>query len=236
MSSSTHLCTTRGGPNCSCGNSRSRRLTRKLEESFRSVGPRQRQKGTTPRSQKAPTTVGEGQRQERRWPGRDGVKAGERQGDVSGIQAGPLPPKLSVCSLLNSLPQHLLHLDSALGRFATSSSIDPWPMPPPYPEACREAGDDFRVRSRERAANSMVVALSFLHLREARQAPTSMALGKRLSSRQWSVVRRLERMLDAWIIHHLVTSESMGRNAAKIEALDGMLGQLETVLIDSFPC
>ena len=66
--------------------------------------------------------------------------------------------------------------------------------------------------ARSRAVNSMVVALSFLHLREARQAPTSMALGKRLSSRQWSVVRRLERMLDAWIIHHLVTSESMGRN------------------------
>ena len=62
-----------------------------------------------------------------------------------------------------------------------------------------------------------------------------MALGRRLNSRQWSVVRRLEKMLDAWIIHPLITAESMGRNAAKVEELDGVLGRLEAVLVETSP-
>ena len=83
--------------------------------------------------------------------------------------------------------------------------------------------------------NFVVVALSLLHLRGVRQAPSAMTVDMRLNSRQWSVVRRLEKMLDAWLMHPLVTSESMGRNAAKIEELDSVLGQLEAVLVDSFP-
>ena len=80
----------------------------------------------------------------------------------------------------------------------------------------------------------MVVVLLHLHLREVRQAPPAMTCGRRLSSRQWFVIRRLEKMLDAWIIHPLVTSESMGRNAAKVEELDSVLSHLEAVLGNTF--
>ena len=72
-------------------------------------------------------------------------------------------------------------------------------MPPPYPEAYRESA---AVRSRKRAVNSMVIALSYLHLRGSRQAPEEMLAGRRLNSRQRFVVKRLEKMLEAWLITH----------------------------------
>ena len=218
------------------------------EKAFPTQTARGSKRGRSGETGQAPEAERKGQRQERRQRWRRGVKAGEPSEGGGPIQAGPLPSELSACSLLNSLPRHLLHLNSSLGVFArsilrqegrsgphtASTSIDPWPTPPPYPEAYREAGDDFQTRARKRAVNAMVVVLSHLHLREVRQAPPAMTCGRRLSSRQWSVIRRLEKMLDAWIIHPLVTSESMGRNAAKVEELDSVLGHLEAVLANTF--
>ena len=161
----------------------------------------------------------------------------------------PEAKAFSACALLNSLPRRLLHLDSQLGHFArsirrqrgqpkprtASSSTDAWPMPPPYPEAFRETSDNFEVRARKRAVNSIVIGLSFLHLRGEREAPRSILLGTRLSSRQWSVVRRIEKMLEAWIIHPLVTTESMGRSAAKVDELESVLAQLQEIMVTIEP-
>ncbi|CAE7767227.1 Rraga [Symbiodinium sp. CCMP2592] len=108
-------------------------------------------------------------------------------------------------------------------------------MPPPYPEAYRETGEPRESRARKRAVNSFVVGLSFLHLRRPRKAPAEMLLGRKLSSEQWATVRRFERLLEAWLIHPLVTSETLGRNAAKVEEIDAVLSDLEAVLIGLFP-
>ena len=177
------------------------------------------------------------------------MKARRRAGDMKNAQAGHVPPALSACCLLNSMPRRLLHSDGALGSFArsirtqkdrswsqtASTSSDPSPMPPPCPEAYRESGDSWEVRARKRAVNSMVIALSFLHLREPHQAPAEILIGRRLSSRQWAVVTWLEKLLDAWIIHPLVTTESMGRNAAKVEELSLTLNNLEEFLVTMYP-
>ena len=61
-----------------------------------------------------------------------------------------------------------------------------------------------------------------------------MQLGGKLSSEQWATVRRLERLLGVWLIHPLVT-ETLGRNAAKVEEIDTVLGDLEAALVSIFP-
>ena len=105
-----------------------------------------------------------------------------------------------------------------------------WPMPPPYPEAHRETGEAAASRARKRAINSIVIALSFLHLRGPSEAPSAVVVGRRLNFRRWAVVRRYECLLEAWLIHPQITPDNLGRNAAKMEELDSVLGVLEAEL------
>ncbi|CAE7350570.1 Rraga [Symbiodinium sp. CCMP2592] len=107
-------------------------------------------------------------------------------------------------------------------------------MPPPYPEAGRETGEPPVSRTRKRAMNSIVIALSFLHLRGSSQAPSELSVGRRLNFRQWAVVRRHERLLEAWLIHPQITPDNLGRNAEKMEEFDSILGALEAMLEDTF--
>eukprot|EP00438_Fugacium_kawagutii_P028399 Skav205712 [mRNA] locus=scaffold608:43274:44422:- [translate_table: standard] len=104
-------------------------------------------------------------------------------------------------------------------------------MPIPYPSvwsseswpSVLEAGD----RSRKKAVNLVVLALGWLEMKRPLKAPSSMALGARLSRAQWLVVRRLERALEDVASSGDIDAKAMGRTAAKVEGLDDMLHVLE---------
>ena len=72
----------------------------------------------------------------------------------------------------------------------------------------------------------MVAALSWLHMGRPKVAPRQMALYRPLSTKQWRVVRRFERLVTE--VHHTqtVTFKDMGRNATKVESLDSTLQRL----------
>ena len=86
-----------------------------------------------------------------------------------------------------------------------AKSLQPMPCHAYKPAA---SGDIWPV------APASVASVGHLQTGSQAAAPcTSSCLGRRLNSRQWSVVRRLEKMLDAWLIHPLATSESENRGA-----------------------
>ena len=106
-----------------------------------------------------------------------------------------------------------------------------WPMPLPFPEMLVRMGPEssalpFPVRALQKMLNLVVAALSWLHMGRPAKAPAAMALRQPLSSPQWAVVRRLERLLHE--VHHTktVVPSDMGRNAVKVEGLDFLLREL----------
>ena len=52
-------------------------------------------------------------------------------------------------------------------------------------------------------------------------------LGTLLNSTQWAFVRSLRHHVDAWNLEEDVTSEAMGRAAAKVENVEAVLEKLE---------
>ena len=106
-----------------------------------------------------------------------------------------------------------------------------WPMPPPYPQwmrpgnVCRRGEDGDRV-ARQKAINLVVLNLSWHHLGQPARAPSALRLGRPLSSRQWLVVRRFDEMLGALLDAGDVGPAEMGRTAAKMEGLEGILQSL----------
>eukprot|EP00435_Cladocopium_sp_Y103_P016382 s82_g4.t1 len=109
-----------------------------------------------------------------------------------------------------------------------------WPMPLPFPDkfakympAPEQA--PFPVRALQKMLNLVIAALSWLHMGRPLKAPSVMALGRALTAPQWQVVRRLERLLVEVYRHKKVSSADMGRNAVKVEGLDGLLHELHEV-------
>ena len=106
-----------------------------------------------------------------------------------------------------------------------------WPMPPPYPRRMKEehgggALQDDCDRNLEKALNLVVLALSWLHLQHPATAPRSLRLGRGLSRMQWRVVRRFRLFLSTAAEVGDVGPSDMGRTAAKMEGLDGLLADL----------
>lgn len=79
---------------------------------------------------------------------------------------------------------------------------------------------------KQKALNLIVLNLSWQHLGQPLRAPPSLRLGCKLTGRQWAVVRRFDEMLDALLVAGNIGPTEMGRTAAKMEGLEGILQSL----------
>ena len=145
-------------------------------------------------------------------------------------------------SVLNSFLRHLMSSRSRLGSFARSfccQSFDRamvhdtafkglFPVPLPYPEAlCRGARDDARRLCEKRAICAVLIVLNYLHLDRPKECSKELLIRRPLSKIQWDGVRRLERLMKAWLDVSPVDASSMGRIAGKVESLEDSLLALE---------
>ncbi|CAE7704626.1 PUX7 [Symbiodinium sp. CCMP2592] len=100
-------------------------------------------------------------------------------------------------------------------------------MPIPYPAACDldpgKVGDTDLKRI---ITNLLVISFNYLDLGRAARAPDGCLRGGRLSEAQWEQVLRLESFLDAWFEIGILTAETMGRTAGKIEDLERVVSSL----------
>ena len=108
-------------------------------------------------------------------------------------------------------------------------------MPAPYRikadgKGSRATGSCTVERSKRKALNLIILALSWLHLGRPLGCPAEMHPGAPLSRRQWATVHRLEKYLEDLAFHGDVTSSQMGRTAAKVESLSDLLVRLATKL------
>lgn len=163
---------------------------------------------------------------------------------VPGSRAG----KYSGKRLGDGLLRHLLQARCGLGLFARSlfgrfssdqsyteagSQSHTLPMPLPYPEACcaevRGGGEDGEARARKKLVNCIVICLNYLHLGRSTTWPADCRLGRKLNKLQWAAVKRFEGFLDDWVSSDVFGPEEMGRVAPKVESMEDVLKQLESI-------
>ena len=151
-------------------------------------------------------------------------------------------PAIDIPKLMNSLPRLLLKCRGEVATFLHSMlSRDPhlrsedtppgstWPMPLPYPEAFRSGNGDLGLWRKRRTCVQIAV-LDWLALGRPRVAPCSIGLGKKLSCRQWKVVRTLEFLVEDSNSVEKVDAQGMGRTAAKAESQHFEIGALHRAL------
>ena len=151
-------------------------------------------------------------------------------------------PEIDIPKLMNSLPRLLLKCRGEVAHFLHSMlSRDPhlrsedtppnstWPMPMPYPEAFRSGSSDLSLWKKRRTCLQIAV-LDWLFLGRPHVAPNSVSLGKRLSNRQWKVVRTLEFLVEDANSVLRVDAQGMGRAAAKAETQHNEIGALHRAL------
>ena len=104
-----------------------------------------------------------------------------------------------------------------------------WPMAAPYPHLFKSKlateGRDW-VR-RQQAVNLIVLTLSWLQLGKPKSCPTSLSCSTELSAVQWKAVSRIEEHVKDVLKVGVVGPAEMGRGAAKVESLEGILSVLE---------
>lgn len=148
---------------------------------------------------------------------------------------------VSVASLLNSMPRWVLKCHSTFRGFLLSILSSPrrsfvssttdrcsptWPMPLPYPEAFSKHGSSDQRSGSKKLVSLQVACLSWLQLGSPATAPTCLALGMRLNSSQWSVVKYLEHLASDGNTPSSVDSVAMARSATKVESLEATLNAL----------
>ena len=169
------------------------------------------------------------------------------QGGVEGATSGrfDLPGATAstvyIASLLNSLPRWVLKCSSALQGFLMSILADPqrqvsrctserclnlWPMPIPYPECFCKRNESVFGAARKKLVSMQVVTFSWIVLGCPRKAPLSLALGSRLTAKQWSIVKYLEHLSSDGNTPNSVDAAFMGRAAAKMENMEQAVGAL----------
>ena len=137
---------------------------------------------------------------------------------------------IKVASFLNSLPRLLMKTRCGLSDFlqslvmtheladsSTSSRSSIWPMPIPFPEVFLPGSVRGKGAHLKRLVSMQVAVMDWLVLGMPKFAPRSIKLGKKLSSRQWSVVRMLEFLVVDGNTPEFVDAASMGRAASKVE-------------------
>ena len=149
----------------------------------------------------------------------------------------------------NGVFRKLLRVGSGLGHFArslvshdfaycttmsTASTTNlpaaGFPMPLPFPEVMKDAGDSGGVSDSEaalkRGVNSIVLVLDYLHLGRPRRAPSYLRIGARLRQKQWDTVSWLKECARVWIETEAIGPSEMGRGASKVESIEGLVGEL----------
>ncbi|CAE7650684.1 unnamed protein product, partial [Symbiodinium necroappetens] len=102
-----------------------------------------------------------------------------------------------------------------------------WPMPMPYPAACSlDPGTVGDTDLKKIVTNLLVISFNYLDLGRPTRAPDDCLGGNRLNEAQWEQVLRLESFLDAWFEIGILTAETMGRTAGKVEDLERLLSSL----------
>ena len=113
---------------------------------------------------------------------------------------------------------------------AASSQV--WPMPLPYPEA---HGSKVRPRDGDTleklGVNYVVLCLNFLHGQGRFWKKTCPGLGTPLNSEQWKLARRVREQVAVWNAEAPVTSEEMGRAAAKVQPTEELIASLHEDLL-----
>lgn len=144
--------------------------------------------------------------------------------------------------MLLSLLRYVFAGRSRLGSFArsfvsqhfahgTSRGTAPkrlFPMALPYPEVFRRGcrGEKEEL-ARKKGVSAIVICLNFIQLNRPVKWPTNLALEKSLRKFQWEAIRRLERLLGAWIRVSPIGPSEMGRTSSKVESLEEVLSSLE---------
>lgn len=98
-----------------------------------------------------------------------------------------------------------------------------------FPSLVQERGGavNYKRMCVEKAINLACLVLSWLHLNRPKTAPASLWLGRPLTSKQWGVVKRFERLFAGVASSGDFGPSAMGRSAAKVESLVAILHGLE---------
>ena len=143
---------------------------------------------------------------------------------------------VSVSSILNSLPRWVLTSHCTFSGFlrdliqchgsrdeepSLDSDASPWPMPLPFPECFRKYDGVSKVPMfKKRLICLQVAFLDWLSLGCPKHAPSSLGLGRKLKSSQWSVIQTFLHL--SWDANspNEVTACMMGRAASKFETFE----------------
>ena len=103
-----------------------------------------------------------------------------------------------------------------------------WPCPLPFPEMHRRKANRRQCDApRKLALNFVVLVMNLFHNGQTHFARAVPGLGTALNFEQWSFVKKMTPLIDQWNSEPPVTSEVMGRSAAKVESVETLLGHLE---------
>ena len=158
---------------------------------------------------------------------------------------GETASTIALASLVNSMPRWILRTPGSLRSFLLSILKKPldnevytsgrdeggpgcfrlWPIPVPYPEAFTKKGTSV-CSWKQRLVNLQVIVLSWLHLGCPYGAPPELRLGRRLSFKQWSVIKMMHHLDYDGNLPLLITAADMGRAAGKFECLEDTLAAL----------
>ena len=154
---------------------------------------------------------------------------------------GATASTVHIASLLNSMPRWVLKCSGALQGFLQSILANPrrlvsrntserclnlWPMPIPYPECFCKGNESLAGAATKKLVSMQVVTFSWIVLGCPCKAPNSLALGSRLSAKQWSIVKYLEHLSSDGNTPNSVDAAFMGRAAAKMENMEQAVGAL----------
>lgn len=103
-------------------------------------------------------------------------------------------------------------------------------MPLPYPEAFDGGARDGGPSWRKRRVCLLVALMDWLFLGKPAAAPSALAIGKRLTGKQWRRIRLVEHLLEDRNSLFEIDAECMARTAAKVEAASDELGALHRAL------
>lgn len=110
-------------------------------------------------------------------------------------------------------------------RTTSSRFEDPWPLPPPHPDAWAQpvAGPD-AARS---AVNMIITLLGWEHLGRPEVAPTRARRGARLSDAQLKIAEHVQKAVEVWGARGAFHSSELGRTACKMENVSATLHDLQ---------
>lgn len=158
--------------------------------------------------------------EERKVPG---ARASTVQSDVWDLAFSVLSKsKTGLAKLFHSMLR-----PCARGPRASERKI--WPTPLPFPEMHVRCSNRKQVdAARKLGTNYVVLVLNWFALGEALPASIQFGLGTKLSSHQWSAVKRIAPLVDSWNSHEAVDAAAMGRSASKVESLEDVLAELDS--------